>query len=176
MKIFVETEHLILRELMPSDDDGIFELDTDPAVHKYLGNKPVKTIGESREVIAFIRQQYIDFGIGRWAVIEKLSGDFIGWAGLKFITDTVNKHTNYYDLGYRFIKRYWGKGYATEAAIATVKYGFEELSLNEIYGMTDIGNLASKKALQNSGFKYIEDFDLRGYPHSWFKITADTRA
>jgi ribosomal-protein-alanine N-acetyltransferase len=176
MKTFAETGRLILRELMPSDDDGMFELDADPAVHKYLGNKPVKTIVESREVIAFIRQQYIDFGIGRWAVIEKLSGDFIGWAGLKFITDTVNKHTNYHDLGYRFINRYWGKGYATEAARAIVKYGFEELSLNEIYAITDIENLASKKVLQNSGLKYIEDFDLKGCPHSWLKIAADTRA
>lgn len=176
MEIFVETERLIIRELVPSDDDGMFELDSDPAVHQYLGNKPVKTIAESRELIAFIKQQYNDFGIGRWAVMEKLSGDFIGWAGLKFITDAINGHSHYYDLGYRLIKRSWGMGYATEAAIAVVKYGLEELNLNEIYGMTDIGNQASKKVLQNSGFKFIEDFDLKGNPHSWFRIAAGTNA
>ena len=57
MQIFVETERLLLRELLPTDDAGMFELDADPAVHRYLGNQPVTTIGQSRELIAFVRRQ-----------------------------------------------------------------------------------------------------------------------
>lgn len=92
MKIFAETERLILREILPSDIDGMFELDSDPEVHKYLGNKPVTTREQISDAINFIRQQYIDNGIGRWAIIDKKTNDFIGWTGLKFVTELTNNH------------------------------------------------------------------------------------
>ncbi|WP_255496152.1 GNAT family N-acetyltransferase [Mucilaginibacter sp. FT3.2] len=171
MEAYIETGRLILRELLPTDAEGMFELDSDAEVHRFLGNQPVKTIEESRETISVIRQQYIDFNIGRWAVIDKATGNFMGWAGLKFMTDTRNGHRNFHDVGYRLIKRYWGKGYATEAAIASIKYGFDGLELDEIYGMADVDNIASQKALQKSGLIYIENFELNGTPHCWFKIT-----
>lgn len=53
-----------------------------------------------------VRQQYVDNGIGRWAVVEKESGLFIGWAGLKIETN-VNDHASFYDLGYRFLPEFW---------------------------------------------------------------------
>ena len=65
------------------------------------------------------------------AVIEKESGLFIGWSGFKYYKDGVNNHSNYYDLGYRFIPEYWGKGYATETCVAWMKYGFENFNKNE---------------------------------------------
>ena len=106
MKVFAETERLILREILPIDVEGLWELDSDPEVHKYLGNNPVTDKEQIVEVINFIRQQYIDNGIGRWAIIDKKTNEFIGWTGLKFVTDTINNHQNYYDLGYRLIKKY----------------------------------------------------------------------
>ncbi len=172
MEIFAETERLILREILPSDDKGMFELDSDKEVHKYLGNKPIETIVQSREMIELIRQQYIQNGIGRWAVIEKSSNVFIGWAGLKLNIETRNNHIYYYDVGYRLIKRYWGKGFATEAAIPSLKYGFERLELNEIYGTADINNLASRKILEKIGLKYVETFDYTESQQCvWMRIT-----
>ena len=141
MKIFIETERLVLREILPTDENGLFELDSNPNVHTYLGNNPVENIEQIREVITMIRQQYIDNGIGRWAIIDKETNDFIGWTGLKFVTETTNNHINFYDLGYRLIERYWGKGIATETTKATLKYAFEKLNLTEIYGICDIGNV-----------------------------------
>ncbi|HET9135425.1 MAG TPA: GNAT family N-acetyltransferase [Candidatus Kapabacteria bacterium] len=70
MKIFAETERLILREILPIDDEGMFEMDSDAEVHTYL-EESVTTIEESRNIIELIRQQYIERGIGRWAMIEK---------------------------------------------------------------------------------------------------------
>ena len=122
MKIFAETERLILREILPTDVEGMYQLDADPDVHKYLGNKPVTSREQTLEVINFIRQQYIDNGIGRWAIINKKSNEFLGWTGLKLVTDETNHHKNYYDLGYRLIKKYWGKGIATESACASLDY------------------------------------------------------
>jgi len=67
----IETRRLLIRELLPEDADGMFELESNPNVHLYLGNKPLQSIEESREAIRFIRKQYVDNGIGRWAVLEK---------------------------------------------------------------------------------------------------------
>jgi [ribosomal protein S5]-alanine N-acetyltransferase len=70
-KIFIETERLILREIVPTDVDGLFELDSDPEVHRYLGNKTIDSREKIVELIEFIRKQYADNGIGRWAIIDK---------------------------------------------------------------------------------------------------------
>lgn len=170
MKIFAETERLILREIDYDDEQGMFELDSDPEVHRYVGNNPVQSMEQIQMVIGFIRQQYVDNGIGRWAVIEKQSNQFIGWSGLKLITDPVNGQSNFHELGYRFIKKYWGKGYATEAAKASVDYGFNTLKLNQIFAMTDVNNTVSKKVLQKTGFSFINSFNFNGEPTDWFKI------
>jgi len=170
MKIFVETERLILREILPTDVDGLFKLDSDPEVHRYLGNKPVTGKGQILDVINFIRQQYIDNGIGRWAIIDKENNDLIGWTGLKFVTEITNNHKNYYDLGYRLIKKYWGKGIATETALASLEYAFNKLNIDEVFAMADCENDASNKILKKVGLNFIETFDLDGIKHSWYKI------
>ncbi len=169
----IETERLILRAFLPTDDEAMFELDSDPLVHKYLGNNPVKTIEQSREVIKKVQQQYIDNGIGRWAAIEKASGAFIGWSGLKLNTEMENNQINFYDVGYRLIPKYWGKGYATESARAAIKYGFEEMQLSEIIGTVNIENNASQKALEKCGLQYVESFQWHDIPCHWLKITRE---
>ena len=114
--IAIETDRLYFREILESDDCSILELDSDPAVHQYLGNNPIKDIIQARDLIQFIRQQYVNNGIGRLAIIEKETDNFVGWGGFKLTTNLINGHQNYHDLGYGFIKRYWGKGYATESS------------------------------------------------------------
>lgn len=173
MQIFAETERLILREILPSDEAALFELDADPEVHRYLGRQPVTTMEQVREVIQIIRQQYADNGIGRWAIVEKKTGDFLGWTGLKLTKETCNNHSHYYDLGYRLIRRHWGRGYATESAIASVAYGLKELKLREIYGIADIHNLASGKVLEKAGLRFIEVFELEGEPHNWYGLKLE---
>lgn len=173
MKIFTETDRLLLREVVPTDQDGFFELDTDPDVHTYLGNKPITTIDQAQEAVQFIRQQYIDHGIGRWAVIEKESNAFVGWSGLKLITAPINGLSNYHDLGYRFVKSSWGKGYATEAALATIHYGFTTLKLDKICAIADIQNQASNRILSKIGLQRTDEFEYENTPHYFYKITRD---
>ena len=150
--------------------EGMFELDSDPEVHKFLGNNPVTERDQICVVINFIRQQYIDNGIGRWAIIDKKTNAFMGWTGLKYVTDLTNSHKNYYDLGYRLIKKYWGKGIATESAMASLKYAFEELKTDEVYAMADCENDGSNKILKKIGLNFIEKFNLDGVDHNWYKI------
>ncbi len=168
---FIETERLLLREILLPDDGGMFELDSDPEVQRFLGKKPVKSMQEARNTIEFIRRQYLENGIGRWAVVEKETNSFVGWAGLKLVRETTNNHIEFYDLGYRLIRKYWGCGYATEAAQASLKYAFEQLDLEQVYAMCEVENTASRKVLEKVGLKFIETFDLHGVPHHWFKIS-----
>ncbi len=173
MKIFAETDRLILRELLPADAAGMFELDSDPEVHRYLGGNPVTSIAQSLSDIAFIRDQYQTNGIGRWAVVQKSTNEFMGWGGLKLITQPVNNHLNYYDVGYRFIKRFWGKGYASETAKASIDYGFNQLNQTFLYAMADAENQTSIHVLEKSGFKRSGTFDYKGVQSYWFEIERE---
>jgi [ribosomal protein S5]-alanine N-acetyltransferase len=170
VKVIAETERLIIREILPTDIDGMFELHSDPEVHIYLGNKTITTKEKIFEVIDFVRQQYIDYGVGRWAIIDKNSNEFIGWTGLEFVIKEINNRRNYYDLGYRLIKRFWGQGIATESAFASLDYAFDKLNAKEVCAIADCENQGSNKILKKVGLKCIETFDLEGVKHNWYKI------
>jgi len=167
--IFTETKRFILRALTPNDATDMLMLDSDPDVHQYLGKKPISTLEESLSNIDLIRKQYVENGIGRWAIIEKQSNCFVGWAGLKLIKEMTNNHINYYDLGYRLIKKYWGQGIATEVALASLNYGFNVLKQNNIYAIADINNHASVHVLEKIGFSKIEIFLYDNQMHHWLQ-------
>lgn len=170
MRTSIETERLLLRELLPTDDIGMFELDSNPEVHRYLGSRPVTDIAQSREAIANIRQQYIINGIGRWAVILKETNEFLGWCGLKLEKNT-NEHEQFYDLGYRFIQKHWGKGYGYESAQAFVDFGFNEMKLDTICATFEHGNTGSQRIMEKCGLHFVNDFtDEDGLRCSWYEM------
>ena len=170
MIIITETERLIIRKILPTDVDEMFELHSDPEVHRFLGNKTVANKEQIVDMINFVRQQYIDFGVGRWAIIDKKTNEFIGWTGLEWVTKETNNHKNYYDLGYRLIKRFWGQGIATESAFASLDYAFNKLNAKEVYAIADCENQGSNKILKKVGLKFIETFDHEGIRHNWYKM------
>lgn len=160
MNIKLETDRFYLREFEINDIQIFFELDSDPNVHKYLGNNPLKNIDEAQKMVEFIMKQYQDFGIGRWAVIDKSNNEFVGWSGLKY---ELNERTNekYYDIGYRLKFKYWGKGIAQETANACLKHGFDSMKVDGIYASASVDNIASNVVLQKIGLKYIEQYNYQ---------------
>jgi len=167
-----------LRELLPGDDLGMFALDSDPDVLRYLGKQPLTDIAQSRAIIAAIRQQYTDNGIGRWAVILKETGEFLGWSGLK-LERNINGHEQFYDLGYRFIKAHWGKGYGYESAQAFVDFGFNEMKLDTICASFEHGNKGSERIMEKCGMHFVNDFLYEGKQEkvmcSWYEIHNPNR-
>lgn len=170
MKEPIETDRLLLRELLFSDVDGLFELESNPNVHLFVGNKPVTHIDECRAYVEFIHQQYKDFGTGRWAVILKESNEFLGWSGIKFITNEINDHKDFYEIGYRFIEKHWGKGYATEAGKAFIDYAFNEMKVEALYAYADAGNENSRKILEKLGLRYVNSFEYEGELEVWYEL------
>jgi len=172
MNLDFNSSRLKYRSFLNTDLEDMYELDSDPDVHIYLGNNPVTTKKQSEDIIANIQQQYIDNNIGRCAIILKETGEFIGWSGLK-LEGTLRPEFKYYDIGYRLKKKFWGNGYATEAAMASLKYGFQEMKLDQICGAADVNNLASNHILAKIGMTKKEPFVFQGVTCNWYEVTRE---
>jgi RimJ/RimL family protein N-acetyltransferase len=91
---------------------------------------------------------YRKYGYGRWGMELKETGELIGWCGLKYHPDA---HVT--DVGYRLPKKFWGQGFASEAALATIKVGFEKIGLQKIVAHARKENSASIRVLEKCGMK-----------------------
>lgn len=152
MEIIVQTPRLFLRRFTLADATLIVQLNSQPEVLQYLHEVPIKDEIHATEILTnIILPQYAN-NLGRWAVHIKDTAEFIGWCGLKF-----RPEIDEIDLGYRFIPKHWGKGYATEAAKHTLDHGFKNLGLKTITGRAHIENTASLKVLEKIGMQYIKD-------------------
>jgi len=165
----------MLRKLTDEDVDNIFLLDSNPEVMKYVGVPPLTHKEESVKMLENIINQYQNNGTGRLAVIEKESNQFIGWCGIKFLTDEVNGFKNIYELGYRFLPEFWGKGYATESALASLDLGFNQLNADKIYAYADVGNESSNHILTKLGFENKGTFLDKGDICNWFELEKNNR-
>lgn len=175
MKLPIFTERLMLRKLTEEDVDNIFLLDSNPDVMKYVGVSPITKNEESAKMIENIINQYEKNGTGRLAVIEKESNQFIGWSGIKLLTEEVNGFKNVYELGYRFLPEFWGKGYATESAIASLDLGFNQLNADKIYAYADVGNESSNRILTKLGFENKGTFLDKGDICNWYELEKNNR-
>jgi RimJ/RimL family protein N-acetyltransferase len=165
MNVIIETDRLLLRTFTSDDAPLIYQLNLDPEVTRYTLD-PMVSIDQAKEVLEnIILPQYALYNHGRWATHTKSNMDFIGWCGLK-----MRPELNEIDLGYRFLKASWGNGYATEAAYACIKYGFEELHLQRIVGRALPGNLASIRVLEKIGMNYVGEENIEALLHKTYDI------
>ena len=165
MNIIIETNRLLLRTFTEEDAALIYELNLDPDVIRYT-HDPIKDLAHASEILEkVIIPQYALYNHGRWAVHVKTTLEFLGWCGLKYLAES-----NEIDLGYRFKKEGWGKGYATEAAYASIQYGFEKIGLQRIVARAEIDNIGSWKVLEKCGMTYIHDAEVDGYPVKTYEI------
>lgn len=165
MNIVIETDRLLLRTFTESDASLIYDLNCDPHVTRYT-HDPVKDVAHAKEILEkAILPQYALYNHGRWAVHLKPTREFLGWCGLKYRAEL-----NEIDLGYRFKKEAWGKGFATEAAYASIKYGFEKIGLQRIVGRAEMGNIGSWKVLEKCGMTYIGNDEIDNYPVKTYEI------
>ena len=172
MDLLLETERLLLRPLKLEDADAMFAMDTNPNVHKYLWQNPTQTKEETITLIKMVQKQYLENKIGRFATILKETDEFIGWTGIKYVNDHIeNGNTNFFDYGYRFDEKFWNKGFATEASICWLDYGFNEIKIERMNAHTHLDNGASNHILQKIGMKFIENYvDNEGANWKWWQM------
>jgi RimJ/RimL family protein N-acetyltransferase len=161
MSVILKTERLELREFLPQDAEQMYQLNLDPEVIRYTGDPPFASIVEAADFLSAY-DDYSRNGFGRWAVIRKQDGAFIGWSGLKRHDDGM------VDIGFRFFQHEWGKGYATESAKAVLDCGFNELKLEEIIGRAAKANTASIRVLEKLGMRYWKEAPCHGIPDAMY--------
>lgn len=141
------TDRLELRRFSLDDAEAYWPLVSDPEVLRYTGEAPLRSVAEVRRLLdARPLRDYAVHGYGRLACIERASGELVGFCGLKYLDDLQET-----DIGYRFLPRCWGRGYASESAQAVMRHGEERLRLRRIIGLVEPGNTASVRVLQKLG-------------------------
>src|SRR5262245_61901856 len=160
MQVFLETERLVLRRFTEGDVDHLFNLDSDPAVMRFLtGGTPTPRAAIQQEILPrFLRSNERYDGFGAWAAIEKASGEFLGWFSLRPPNDSSSPDE--VELGYRLRQAAWGKGYGTEGARALIRKGFTELGVQRVLARTYQDNLASRRVMEKAGLKLVRTFRM----------------
>jgi RimJ/RimL family protein N-acetyltransferase len=170
---WLTTERLALRRFTPADLDWLAALYGDEDVTQYLGG--VKSRSQAAEMLNTRILQYYDEhpGLGIWMTVERATGERAGFHLLNHI-----RGESIIQVGYALAKSAWGKGYATEMAVAVLRYGFLDLKLPCIAGMTSLQNHASQRVLLKSG---LERQGERAFAHpeyaaegamAWFEREA----
>jgi RimJ/RimL family protein N-acetyltransferase len=145
------TLRLALFEIARHHGNELYELDADPRVMQYIGAGHASTREQIDEVMRRLPRAYALYpGLGTWRATRRDDGDFIGWFALKYIPGTAE-----IEVGYRLRYGAWGSGYATEGARALVAYGFDDLGLHRIVGLTHPDNAASRQVLLKAGLADI---------------------
>ena len=149
-----ETPRLRLRELEPEDDAFVLELVNEPAWLRFIGDRDVHSLDDARRYIARgPAASYAKHGYGLWAVELRATAERLGICGL-----VRRQSLAHADLGFAFLARHWGHGYAREAASAVVELARERFHLPHLLAITDPDNTASKQVLERVGFHFEKSF------------------
>ncbi|WP_300675681.1 GNAT family N-acetyltransferase [Soonwooa sp.] len=165
MKVILESSRFYLRELNTDDAESFYALNANPNVLKYTGDSAFETVEEAHVFLSNYKE-YKNYGFGRWAIVTKDTGQFVGWCGLKF-----HPETDEVDLGFRIFEEFWNQGIATETAKACVEYGFSVLNLKQIIGRAMADNVASVSVLEKCGMRFSKDILLDGQKAVQYSVT-----
>jgi RimJ/RimL family protein N-acetyltransferase len=166
--LFIETERLLIRPFTLSDIEPSHEMNLDAEVSKYTADGGVVSKTEiERRIVENVFGDYKKYGYGRLAVELKGENKFIGFTGLKYLADMDEV-----DLGYRFMKKYWGKGIATESAKACVNLGFNTLGLKKMIAMALPENVASIHILEKLNFEFEKEIIEGGQIANLYSLTS----
>jgi ribosomal-protein-alanine N-acetyltransferase len=148
LKTIIETERLILRPFQLGDEEALFAMNTHPDVIRYAGNTPFASLEMARDTLTnVIFKDYEVRGYGRFALVLKETGNVVGFSGVKYIADIEET-----ELGYRLMPEHWGKGLATESAVASIDFARDTLGLKRLVALVHPDNHGSSKVVGKLGF------------------------
>ena len=179
MNFVIETERLILRTWRKEDADPYFQINQDPKVIEFLPG-PL-TMEQVHDFIPAVNNHSDKYSYTLWAACLKETEELMGFIGLNY-TDWESNFTPAVEVGWRLGFKYWGKGYATEGAKASLEYGIKQCSLKEIISFTVPANVRSLRVMEKIGLKrdLNSDFthpklaaDHKLSHHVLYKLSAD---
>jgi RimJ/RimL family protein N-acetyltransferase len=166
----VETERLVLREWQERDREPWSALNADPDAMRYIGPGQPWSAQESDDSIGRYTRSWEENGFGLWALEDRALGRCIGTCGTLVFPDGRNR----VEIGWRLEKAAWGKGYATEAALATRDWAFASIDgLDRLIAVLQPDNVASRRVAEKLGMSFsAEDVGITGEPVHVYAMAA----
>lgn len=153
----LKTARLNFRPLKLSDAETLWRIYQHEGVLRYFPNPDPPLIEKVRTFVDGQAAHWAQHGYGNWGVLPEGQDEIIGWAGLQYLPEL-----NLTEVGFLLDRPFWGKGYATEAALASIQYGFEQVGLAQITALVHPDNLASQRVIAKCGMDYVETLRLWG--------------
>ncbi|MCA9838258.1 MAG: GNAT family N-acetyltransferase [Trueperaceae bacterium] len=157
----LETKRLLLRHFHLLDASALRAIFADPEVMRF--GDGVQTDAWIRGWLEQTLANYGHWGFGPYALVKKENSQIMGYCGLFYFPELAGQAE--VEIGYRLARNQWGKGYASEAALAVRDYAFQTLSMSRLVAMIDPGNLASLAVAKKLGMVYEKEILLEGYDH-----------
>jgi len=165
----IETERLILRQALNTDlHDWANQVFAVPDVIRYMPKRNMTPLERAERAFNNYNRLWEERGIGGWIITDKQDGKFIGSIEIEYLDDTDE-----YELGYCLSKDYWGKGFATEASRAAVRFGFESVKLDRIIAVVVPENTASWRVLEHIGMIFEKKAVYYDLDVVYYAITRD---
>jgi RimJ/RimL family protein N-acetyltransferase len=168
----LQSERLILRELVPDDTSALALILGDAEVMRHS----VHGVLSAQETAGFIdacRRSYRERGFGPWAVVDKSSSTLAGFCGLNAeYVDGADE----VEIGYRLGRGFWGKGLGTEAARMALAYGFDKVKLSAVIAIVEPDNLASLNVIRKLGFTGFVHSQYHRRGVKIYRMTAQQRS
>ncbi len=157
MTVTLHTSRLTLRPLMEEDAEVLHRIYQHAGVLKYFPNPVPPPLEKVQRFITNDQAHWDIYEYGNWGLVPQGASQIIGWAGLQFVSELHET-----EVGYLLDQPFWGQGFATEAALASIQFGFEQCQIDHIIGLVHPENPASQHVLQKCGMTYLETIQLWG--------------
>lgn len=167
----IYTKRLLLRKFNKDDFENYYNILNQEEVSMWLGNGKRKEPEAVKRIMKSFEKHWIENDYGVWAVINRETNELIGQCGFNILEDT--KET---ELLYAFDPKFWGKGYATEASMAAIKFLSENFKLNYVVALAYPNNDRSSNVIKKIGFEYKGIEKHFGAELLYYKLNLDKLA
>ncbi len=164
-ELMLSTRRLVLRPLLPGDAEVLHHIYQTEGVLQYFPNPLPPPLEKVQRFVTWQIAHWEKHGYGNWAIIPKNGKEIIGWAGLQYVPELDET-----EVGFLLDRPYWGKGYATEAALASLQFGFERCRLDHMIALVHAANLASRRVIEKCGMAYQDTLALWGIELRRYRI------
>jgi ribosomal-protein-alanine N-acetyltransferase len=161
----LRTSRLTLRPLQLNDAGTLNRIYQSEGVLRYFPNPIPPPLEKVQRLITAQQVHWDTHGYGNWGLLPDGEEEIIGWAGLQYLLELDET-----EVGFLLDQPFWGRGYATEATLASLQFGFEHFSLDHIIALVHPDNLASQRVIEKCGMTYMETISLWGMELMRFRI------
>ncbi len=153
----IRTTRLTLLPLEPEHAGALHEIYQHEGVLRYFPNPNAPPLDRVQRFLAMQQKHWEQYGYGNWAILPDGEEHIAGWVGLQWVSEL-----NEAEVGFLLDRPQWGKGYATEAALASLEFGFGSAGLKHIIALVHPENMASRHVIEKCGMTYAETISLWG--------------